>query len=215
MFPIIEIRMITSQQMKALEEFALSKDISLAELMENSGRAVYREIIKKYDLSEKRIVIFCGVGNNGGDGLVAARHFHENNHQVLVFLFGHKDNLSEEALENYELIRKQVNIISIKDQEELKKFKLQKHLQFLLIDGLLGLGLKGVVREPFSSAIDLYNSTPGNKISIDVPSGINADTGEVHEKRCDSDLIVTFHDLKPGLEQFQDKTIVVDIGIPH
>jgi NAD(P)H-hydrate epimerase len=201
--------------MKELEEFALSKDVSLAELMENSGRAVYREIVKKYDLTGKRIIFFCGVGNNGGDGLVAARYFHENNHQVIVFLFGHKDNLSEEALLNYEAIRKSVNIISIQDQEELKKFKLQKHLQFVLIDGLLGLGLKGVVREPISSAIDLYNSIPGHKISIDVPSGVNADTGDVHEKRCHSDFIVTFHDMKPGLERFQDHTTIVDIGIPR
>jgi len=207
--------MITSQQMKALEEFALSKDISLAELMENAGKAVYQETTKKYDLSGKRILVFCGVGNNGGDGLVAARYFHQNNYPVIVFLFGHRDNLSEEALNNYELIRKKVNIISIRDQEELKNFKLQKHLNFVLIDGLLGLGLKGTVREPISSAIDFYNSIPGNKISIDVPSGVNADTGEVHEKKCESDLIITLHDLKPGLGTYLDKTTIVDIGIPR
>ncbi|MFH0701346.1 MAG: NAD(P)H-hydrate epimerase [Candidatus Woesearchaeota archaeon] len=206
--------MITSQQMKELELFALSKDISLAKMMENAGRGAYKETIKRFDLSGKRIVLFCGPGNNGGDGLVAARYFHENNHPVIIFLFGDKDNLSEESLDNYNRIKKEVNIICIHSKEEMGKFKLQKHLEFVLVDALLGIGIKGIVREPLSSAIDMYNSIPGQKVSVDVPSGMNADTGEVAEKCCESDLIVTFHDLKVGLEKMQKKCVVVDVGIP-
>jgi len=207
--------MITSQQMKEMEEWALSKDISISQMMENAGRGVFREITQRFDLTHKHIVVFCGTGNNGGDGLVAARYFHERGQPVLIFLFGHKDGLSEEALENYEKIKKVVNIISIQDQEELKRFKLQKHLEYVLIDALLGIGLKGTVREPLASAIDLYNSIPGKKISVDVPSGMNADTGEIVEKCCQADLIVTLHDLKIGLASMQEKCVVVDVGIPR
>ena len=82
---------------------------------------------------------------------------------------------------------------------------------------MVGIGIKGEIREPFSFAIPFYNSLKGMKVSIDIPSGLNADTGEFSEK-CNADLIITFHDMKIALEknqEFKEKTVVVDIGIPH
>ena len=64
-------------------------------------------------------------------------------------------------------------------------------------------------------AIDYYNNLSGIKIAVDLPSGLDPDTGEIHDKMCEVNLIVTFHDLKYGLEQYQQKTVVVDIGIPN
>jgi NAD(P)H-hydrate epimerase len=207
--------MITIQQMRELEKYALSKNITVSELMENAGKQVYQTIMDRYDLTGKRIILFCGTGNNGGDGLVAARYFCEQGYSVVVLLFGHKDNLSEEALENYELVRKRVNIITITDKKDLSKFKVQSHLKLLFVDAMLGIGTKGAVYEPVLSGIDLFNSLSGIKVAVDVPSGLNADTGESLGKKCECDLIITLHDAKSGLQNLMDKTVVVDIGLPR
>ena len=205
--------MITSKQMKELERSAMHHGITASELMENAGKQFFQAVRGKFDLKGKNVVIFWGTGNNGGDGLVAARYFAEQSHTLVLF-FGEKNKLSEDALEKYDLVKSKVNIIQVKERVDLEKFHFQKHLDFIFIDALLGMGINGPLHDPISFGIDYFNSLNGAKIAVDIPSGLNPDTGEVLDKVCESDLIVTFHDLKWGLEQFQDKTEVVDIGIP-
>jgi hydroxyethylthiazole kinase-like uncharacterized protein yjeF len=206
--------MITSQQMKALEENTIEQGTPISELMEKAGREVFQVVKKKLDSLDKQVIIFAGSGNNGGDGFVTARYFAEENH-VIVLFFGDKQRLSDEALENYEKIRDKVNIIQINDKEDLEKFHFQPHLNYIFIDALLGTGAQGELREPISSGIDLFNSTKAQKASVDIPSGLDPDSGEVYEKMCKVDLIVCFHELKVGLEKagLKRKTVVVDIGI--
>ncbi len=210
--------MITAKEMKKLEHWAVQRGLSIEELMENAGKAVFETVKEKYDLVGKQIVVFCGQGNNGGDGFVAARYFAEEA-QTLILFFGDKDKLSEEAELNYNRIRLAVPIIKIGSREELAKFKFQKGTNYLLIDAIFGTGfgagVVGKVREPFGSGIDLFNSIPGIKVAVDLPSGLDADTGEAGDKCCRADLIVCFHELKKGLEKFEDITVVVDIGIPE
>ncbi len=242
--------MITSTQMRELEEAAYEQGLSPQELMENAGEQVYRAIKQRYgiELTNKRLIIFAGQGNNGGDGFVIARHFAEDkdslkgnlpvsNSPVLILFFGDKQKLSEEALVMYEKVRKKANIIPIRSAQDLQHFQVQDGFQLLLIDALLGTGVKGKVREPLASAIAYFNSLPGIKVAVDIPSGIDPDTGRKNNDEngdensernsdkkgaqnneyCEVDLIVTFHDLKAGLqglENWQEKTVVVDIGIP-
>ena len=206
--------MITSLQMRQLERKAVQHGITYSELMENAGKEVYFAVKEQYDLTNKRVVVFCGSGNNGGDGFVAARYFSQHC-PVIVLFFGSKEKLSEEAFEHYEQVKKRANVIVIKTREDLQKFHFQEHLSFIFIDALLGIGIKGVVEDPIAAGIDFFNSLKGIKVAIDVPSGRNPDTGEVQGIACSVDYIVTFHDLKQGLAQFQDKTVIVDIGIPE
>lgn len=206
--------MLTVKQMKALERTAQKKGIFAADLMENAGRGVASAVREKFDLMDKHIAIFAGSGNNGGDGFVAARYFSVTN-PVVVLFFGEKEKLSEEALNNYEKIFNKINVIKISSKEDLKKFHFQNNHKLVLVDAMLGTGVKGTIRQPVSWGIDYYNSLNGMKVTVDVPSGINADTGRTSGKSCDCDLIVTFHDIKVGLEKFKEKTVVVDIGIPH
>ena len=201
--------MITVKEMKALEEQAAQQGVSIEELMENAGKAVFETVKDKYELDGRQIVVFCGQGNNGGDGFVAARYFSEETN-VLVLFFGDKEKLSEEAELNYNKIKDAV--VEIRDKKELNEFHFQEK-DYIFIDALLGTGVTGTVREPFVSAIDLFNSISGVKVAVDVPSGMDADTGS-GDKVCNCDLIVCFHDLKKGLEEHKDKTVVVDIGIP-
>jgi len=204
--------MITSKEMKKLEHDAVQRGISIETLMENAGKQVYLAIKKKQDLADKQVVIFCGQGNNGGDGFVAARYF-VNDCQTIILFFGEEDKLSPEAQENYRNVEKKVNIITVTCKEDLEKFHFQDDLEFIFIDALLGTGVKGDIREPISCGINLFNSLKGDKIAVDLPSGIDPDTGEVHDKACYADLIVCFHDLKQGLEKFKDKVVIVDIGL--
>ena len=206
--------MITSQQMRQLERKAAQHGITYSELMENAGKEVFYAVKDQYDLTDKRVVVFCGPGNNGGDGFVAARYFAEHCPAIVLF-FGSKEKLSEEAFEQYEQVKNRANVIVIRTREDLQKFHFQEHLSFIFIDALLGIGIKGTVEDPIAAGIDLFNSTKGIKVAIDIPSGVNPDTGEILGTACKVDYIVTFHDLKPGLEKFQDKTVIVDIGIPE
>src|SRR3989344_392940 len=142
--------MITVAEYKQLEYQAVQKGISVEQLMENAGRQVYLAVKERYELAEKKVVIFCGQGNNGGDGFVAARYFAQDC-SVLILFFGDKEKLSEEAKENYRKAFSKINIIKISDKKELKHFHFQKSLDFIFIDALLGTGTKGKLREPISS----------------------------------------------------------------
>ncbi len=208
--------MITTQQMRELEDKAYARGISVQELMENAGRAVFEVVRERYILSPQTcVVIFAGQGNNGGDGFVAARYFAEYC-PVIVLFFGEKGKLLEGAAENYDRILKKVTVVKIKNNSSLEKFQFQKDFELILIDALLGTGLQGPIREPLASGIDFFNALPGVKVAVDVPSGVNSDTGEVQEKSCQVDVIVSFHDVKTGLaavEELREKTVVVDIGI--
>lgn len=205
--------MITSSQMRELEDQAIEKGITVEELMENAGKQVFLATRKRLELEGKHIIVFCGQGNNGGDGFVAARYFAAN-YPVVILLFGDKEKFSSETQKKYDLIKKKITVVQIKERKELDLFHVQSNHGLLLVDALVGIGGKGPLRDPVSFAIDYFNSLSGLKVAVDVPSGLNPDTGEVNQKMCKVDFIVTFHDLKFGLEQFADKTVVVDIGLP-
>ena len=204
--------MITAAEMKALEEQAVQDGTSIQELMENAGKKVYEIIKTKFELTGYQIVVFAGQGNNGGDGFVAARYLAKEV-PVVVLFFGDVEKLSEEAEHNYNQIKEEVPILNIQEKEDLQNIRLQKGLNYVFIDALLGTGVKGKIREPFAFGIDLFNSEKAIKVAVDLPSGLNPDTGEVEDKACEADLIVCFHDLKKGLEKFEDKTEIVDIGL--
>ncbi|MEW5896235.1 MAG: NAD(P)H-hydrate epimerase [Nanoarchaeota archaeon] len=209
--------MITSQQMQDLEKKAADKGISVEQLMENAGKQVFSVTKEKYDLTNKHIIVFAGSGNNGGDGFVAARYF-AGECPVVVLFFGKEEKLSAEAKLNYNRIKNKVNIIKvniikIENKNDLGKFRLQKNLDYIFIDALLGTGVKGELKEPISFGIDYFNSLPGIKVAVDIPSSLDPDSGEIHDKACEVDLIVCFHDLKVGLEKFKEKVVVVDIGL--
>lgn len=205
--------MITTAEMRELEEQAFEQGATIEELMENAGKQVFLATKKRWELDGKHILIFCGSGNNSGDGFVAAKYFAKVC-PVVILLFGDKEKFSAATQKKYDAIKKKVNVLPITERKELDHFHVQQNHGLVLVDALLGIGGKGVLRDPISFAIDYFNSLSGFKVAADVPSGLNPDTGEVKEKMCQSDLIVTFHDMKPGLQQFAEKVVVVDIGLP-
>ncbi len=202
--------MITVEEMHNLEEKAIKEGVSEAELMENAGRQVFQVLNQQYDLEKYSIVVFAGGGNNAGDGFVAARHLAEKCPVTIIFL-GSEEKLSQVSKNNFDKVKDKVTIRE-SDETNLEKLKINGNV--ILLDAMLGLGIKGSLREPYKTAVDFYNKQEGEKVSIDIPTGMNPDTGEpTGEESCKFDLIITFHDIKKGLVNYDDKVEVVDIGL--
>ena len=138
-------------------------------LMENAGRGVADEISRRYG-GGKRIGIFCGLGNNGGDGFVVARHLMSNNDVALYLLGNPREITTEEARRNWGVLENtDLKRIYIRDSTDLLGHDFDK--LDIIIDGMLGTGMAGVPREPYKSTILRVNETKAKKVCIDIPAG--------------------------------------------
>jgi len=184
--------------MKALEDKSEELGVSKLQLMENAGRCIYDVIKEQFsDLKDKRILIVAYHGNNGGDSFVVARYL-SGKAEVDILFLGDEEKLKEEGKINFERIKNDVMIQLMEDYEQIDFDEYD-----IIIDALLGTGFSGEIREPIASVIDMINDSKGYKIAVDIPSGM----------KVDADLVVTFHDIKEGMESLKDKTKIVDIGI--
>lgn len=195
--------MISSQDMRILEA---GSSIPRFVLMENAGRAVYHAIKQRFGLKDKKILVVCYHGNNGGDGFVAARYLC-NEAETDVLFIGDESRLKKEALVNFRKIEHNERIQFVADDE------VDFDAYDIIVDAILGIGIQGRLNEGISSIIGDINNSKGYKVSVDIPTGMDPDTGFVAGKCINADLIVTFHKLKKGLERLQDKTVVADIGL--
>jgi len=192
-------------------------------MMENAGAAAAKRIEEKYpiDYLKEGVLVFAGLGNNGGDGLVIARHLAGYGLNVTVFLLGEPDNIrSEECSWNWSLLEKMksVKLLTGGNLENLNNLKFN-----LIIDGILGTGISGEIREPHASAIAFINESREHMaravgvVAVDVPSGLNPDTGEANKRCVNADMTVTFHRMKVGMPKAKDvcgEIFVEKIGIP-
>jgi len=206
---------ISSREMRALEVNAQYFGISLLQLMEIAGRNVSQEIITRFPKS-KRVAIVCGLGGNGGDGFVTARHLLRSGFEVTVILVGKARNINHEtALRNYEILQAlqtKISVVEISDSAAIPAIEAD-----IIIDALLGTGTKGKLQAPIRQVVNTINAASGFKLAIDVPTGIDSDTGEVLGNAVQADLTVTFHRAKLGLKnakKYTGEVVVGDIGLP-
>ena len=206
---------ITVKQMMQIEENGHQMGFFRKLMMENAGAATARHVVEHYsDLTSKKVTVFAGLGNNGGDAFVVARHLAGFGCRPTVILLGHPDKIkTEEARSNWKILEKMnsVNLILASDTSGLINDA------EIIVDGILGTGISGKIREPYSSAIDLINQSHAFKLAVDVPSGLDPDTGLVNDKCVKSDITITFHKMKIGMTKGQDmcgKIVVEKIGIP-
>ena len=186
-------------------------------MMENAGAATAKRLVEKFgDVKSKRVLVFGGLGNNGGDGLVIARHLAGYGSSVTVFLLGKPNYIrSEECSWNWNLLEKMESIKLLTDGNlehlnNLDKFD-------IIVDGILGTGISGEIREPHASAITFISKSNAFKVAVDVPSGLNPDTGETNQACVKADMTVTFHRMKVGMPKRTDvcgEIYVEKIGIP-
>jgi ADP-dependent NAD(P)H-hydrate dehydratase / NAD(P)H-hydrate epimerase len=206
---------ITSREMRTQEINAEYFGISLLQLMENAGRNVAQETISRFQ-KNKKAVIFCGLGGNGGDGFVAARHLLAADFEVTVVLVGKARDIGHEAaLHNWSILESlqgKVTLLEAPDSALIPKVTAG-----VIIDALLGIGTKGKLKPPISKVVDYINSLNACRIAVDVPTGIDSDTGEVVGTAVKADLTVTFHKAKAGLDKakkYVGELVIADIGLP-
>ena len=226
---------ITVKQMMQIEENGDAMGFSRKFMMENAGAAVAKRIIDYWQLDTPLgihqgkihdVLVVAGLGNNGGDSLVIARHLAGYGLHPTVLLLGRPEHIkTEECLWNWNLLTK-INSVSTIDDEDFTTFQefengYSRNNYDIIIDGILGTGISGKIREPQASAITFINESNVTKdaqiVSVDVPSGLNADTGETNQVCVEADMTYTFHRMKVGMQKRTDvcgQIYVEKIGIP-
>lgn len=201
--------MISSARMTAIDRNAAALGIPQRSLMESAGNAIAREV-REVAEADDHIHVIAGRGNNGGDALVAARFLDDN--PVRVTIVGDPATFTTDiARANYEtLVAAEMELSIVRDATQLDAFG-----EDILIDGLLGTGIDGSIREPVRSAIEAINSADATVISVDVPSGIDPDGRGDPDIAVAAERVVTFHAMKPGLTVLDVPITVADIGIPQ
>jgi NAD(P)H-hydrate epimerase len=215
------MKVVTSQQMREIDRKAIEeRKISGLDLMENAGLRIFLSLKDIYpDLRLKKIIIFSGSGNNGGDGFVVARHLYDYGVKVKVFLLAPFHKIKGEAGENLNIIGKMgIELIEV---ETVKLEEIQKTIQNsdLIIDAILGTGLHGRVIDLKAEIINLINIANKEVVAIDVPSGLNADSGKIEGPCIKATHTITLALPKIGLllfpgASFSGKIKIEDIGIP-
>ncbi|MBN1637609.1 MAG: NAD(P)H-hydrate dehydratase [Ignavibacteriales bacterium] len=215
------IPLYSSSQIKEADEFAITRlNIPSIVLMENASLSIFnaiRENIRDLN-SDELIGIVCGKGNNGGDGFALARHFLNNDYLVDVIYLADEQELKGDALTNFLILKK---LSKINKNLKLVKYRTINDISKLrdctiVIDALLGTGTKGRLKEPYVKIIKELNDLDAIKVAVDLPSGLDVDTGK-GEIIFDADLTITLAELKSGLfhsdgYQFSGKIVKGSIG---
>jgi len=171
---------------KAIEKFKTPDTI----LMENAGQAVYFVIHNEFGIMGKRFIIFCGIGNNGGDGFVVARKLLSNGGIVTVFLLGDSEKLTGCAKDNFDIIS--TLPIQIERLTSVKQITAPLLFCDAVVDAIFGTGLTRDVGGIYKEAIELINESDATTFSVDIPSGINGDTGQIMGSAVRADYTITF-----------------------
>jgi len=196
------IPLYSTKQIRQVDEYAINKmGIPGVVLMENASREIFQKIYGRIEhLDWPKIGFVCGKGNNGGDGFAAARHFSNDGYEVVVIYLGTEKEMSEDCRFNYQVLKK----LSLSNKKiSLKKFNSIFYLNSLkgckiICDALLGSGSQGSLREPYLSIINYLNKLKAIKVAIDIPAGLNADSGYA-EISFNADFTITLGQLKKGL----------------
>ncbi|MBI5217204.1 MAG: NAD(P)H-hydrate dehydratase [Ignavibacteriae bacterium] len=230
-------RAVTSDEMRSFDGYAINRlNIPSLLLMENAGKGVVQKMNEQFgDLSVKLVYILCGKGNNGGDGFVVARHLLIHGSKVEVILTCKPNELKGDPLTNFNILKSLLSkssesTESRKSRESHKsrsgvvQFSSLKKMKMLqppdiIVDALFGTGFKGELNGKYKSLVEWANELPAKRVSIDIPSGVNADNGVAEGVAFKADITVTMALKKIGLTLNQGRSYgghleVVDIGVP-
>lgn len=204
--------MISVKSMRGIEKRAREMGIDDSILMENAGANAAKIVNDMLGLRRKEVLVFCGTGNNAGDGLVFARHALILGASVRIYMMKGKEFLKPLAKRNYSILK---NLGLAKHDVVFYREIAPAVRADILVDAMLGIGIRGVVSEEYGKAIKLFNGMPGLKVSLDCPSGIDADTGKSLGDAVRPDITITFHDRKCGMSKDNcGQVVVAGIGIP-
>lgn len=214
---------VTPDEMKTIDRTAIDEfGIPGIVLMENAALGVIREIAKILgDIPGKTAVILAGKGNNGGDAFAVARHLYNMGAIVSVHVLAKLTDIKDDAKTNLDILLKMgIEVKEVIEDRQIDEIKESLKFGNIVVDGLLGTGLKGGVRGVMAGVIDAVNSSCVPVVAVDIPSGVNGETGEVTTTCIKAKTTVTFgfpkigHLVHPGCE-YVGNLVTVDIGIPR
>ena len=189
--------------------------VSTLQLMENAGRSIAEEITVRFGRGSE-IVIYGGTGRNGGDGMVAGRHLAARGFKVTYRLVGEESVISDPStLCNWNALKAMTSTVKIEKYPDSSS--LSEVNSDVIVDALLGTGVRGKLRQPIMRAVQVINASGGFKLAVDVPTGIDSDSGDNLGEAVRANLTVTLHSMKKGLlkaKKFCGEINVADIGIP-
>ncbi len=218
------MRQVSADEMRELDQMAMQQyGIPSLLLMENAGRGVsdwIREKFGQFKPQAVSILIFCGKGNNGGDGLVAARHLKNHGFQVQIVLIAFPTTLKEEAAVNFNITsRMHIPTIIIEEPMDLRNVPNMINESDIIIDALFGTGLNSPLTDIYHETVKLINESQKKIVAVDVPSGLNSDTGEVLGIAVKANMTATLGLPKKGLyekagPEHCGEIRVIDISLP-
>ena len=216
------VKLVSAAEMAAIDRRSIEEGgISATELMERAGRGVYEIIQEEWEgLEGLDLVVVCGKGNNGGDGFVVARLLHQARVTQRIFLAAEKGEVGRDAAHHLELLESAgAQIERLRDPEDVKGFEVALKASDLVVDALLGTGIRGAPRPEMERIIDLIGECGSPVVAVDLPSGLDADTGQIHGACVNATLTVTFGVPKIGQMFFPGRSRcgvlrLVDIGFP-
>ncbi|MBN3039189.1 MAG: NAD(P)H-hydrate epimerase [Candidatus Omnitrophica bacterium] len=212
------MKVATAYQMKLIDRQTIKKyGIPSLILMENAAICSAFWALHLLKRGQKRVYVFCGQGNNGGDGFACARHLVNHGLSVKVYFSGKLKKLSQESMTNYKILKK----MGLRMHRPRLSI-LAKELRGadLVIDALLGIGLVNNVRQPIRNIIEIINNSKKPVLSLDTPSGLNSTNGKVCAAAVKASLTVTFGLPKKGFfasgaNRLLGRLVVCDISIPR
>ena len=202
---------------QTIENFGLPGRV----LMEIAGRGATRWLLECFpDVLEMRTGVMAGRGNNGGDGFVIARYLHQKGGRVTIFLLTEEERLTGDAVANLALAHASgIPVVCLPDETAFRENRTALAHQHIFVDAILGTGLKSDVKAYYRTVIDFINDSGRPVFAVDIPSGLNADTGQPCGVCVRADATATFGYAKTGLilypgADFTGELSVIDIGIP-
>ena len=212
------MKISTVQQMREMDQQSVTEyGITEEVLMENAGAAAFTAIQQEFGVKDKSFLIICGVGNNGGDGLVVTRKLHSNRAEVQILIIGDPAKFSGPAKLNYAIIVKLK--IKVLLYEQIKNLPELINRHQIIVDGIFGTGLDREVEGDYKAVIAQINASGKKVVSLDIPSGIQGDTGQIMGTAVRANVTITFglpktgNLLYPGFEH-GGKLFVTHISFP-
>lgn len=215
------MKIVSAKDMRALDQWAIGeRHIPELILMENAGRAAAEHALAYLTPAKNQVVVIVGKGNNGGDGLVAARHLRQRGADVRLFLLHTPEEFSAGARANWAFIEAtDLRWYVIKDKNSFYPLKLCLETAAVAIDAMLGSGARGPLEGNYLAAAGALNSGAAPVLAVDMPSGVDGDTGQAAPGAVKAAETVTFAYGKQGLyiypgRELAGKVVVEDISLP-
>jgi NAD(P)H-hydrate epimerase len=214
--PVLSCAEVRALEQRAIAELGLPSVV----LMENAGRSL-ADLLVSLGVKDK-VVICCGKGNNGGDGAVLARHLDNRGFDVRVLLFGRPEELTADAALNWQVLTR--SGVSVGEYPgpapDLERVRNELASAAWVVDSLFGTGLRGPLRAPLDAIVALINESSARVLAVDIPSGLDGDTGRPLGPTVRAEHTATFLAIKAGFEQAESRTWtgqvhLLDIGLPR